>query len=234
MSGVVPGYHNVERGPLMCYNSAAHITLGWFDDYLLDIKDTSSLQGPIRLAAFADYTELKKEKGKPEKYWNVLVRINDKVSFQYNRAKKHNSGVYEDADHVNIVVDDSLDATYELASLRPCNSTDVGTAACVYDSAETGRIEVCKVGHQALNDIDYAIVSITEHRGPSLCDRKPVPRDHDGMDRDRPLQRPGNNRDAGGGFSGSCEQPPEEVNAWLEWIAKVLKGDVTACPDAAA
>jgi hypothetical protein len=171
MSGVVMGHHDMERGPLTCYNSAAHITLGWFDDSTLEIADINNSpltsSGPIRLAAFVDYTEVVGRAG-----WHVIVRINTYFSFQYNRAKKHNIGMYEEPNRVHLVTDQSADATYVLADLRPCNSSDVGTAACVYDSPEMGRIEIC--GFEQDGEIDYAIVSISTYNGPSFCGSEPV------------------------------------------------------------
>jgi hypothetical protein len=264
MSGVVSGYHDQERFPRLCYNSACHISLGWFNNRMLDITGPSPTissattawvnTGPVRVAAFVDYATIEQQYATssinppPQYYWNIVVRINSFVSLQYNKAKLHNSDVYENGDHVVIVDDRGVDATYFIAALRPCTTADAASV-CIYDSPDTGRIEVCGYGRTDETGIDFAIVSLSEYNGLSYCHVNPVPELPVAVERyqvegtspststDAPVTTLAVQQHSTTSTtnteriiaSNDCIVPPEDLLEWLSWLTRVLSGEIQPC-----
>jgi hypothetical protein len=163
MSGAMMGYHDVTRGPMECFNAAAHKFLGWYSDKALTITDLNSQQGLFQVTAFVDYAVTA-----AGYQWNI-ISIGDSVHMQYNRKKKHNSGVMERGDELVIVTDAPgiRSGAWLVSSLAAPPSSNT-----VINSPSTGRIDICS-RYDSPDDNsypDYLLVSIQPYGSPySLC-----------------------------------------------------------------
>ena len=85
------------NGPLKCFNPSKNWHLGWYRDKALEIGLGESWTG--RLVAFVDY-----ELADPSMNEFVLLRLNDFLFVQYNRAKAFNAGTSLHRDKVVVVI----------------------------------------------------------------------------------------------------------------------------------
>jgi hypothetical protein len=161
MSGAIVGVHDKTRGPLECYNAAAHRLLGWYADKSKTIYDLNSESGLYQIAAFVDYSVTN-----AAVQYNI-ISIGDTLHMQWNRRKKHNSGTYSHIDELVLIQDTPYvrSGNWVYATLIANPST------VIVNTPDAGRIEVCGACYSADDSTyaDYLLVSISSYNGASYC-----------------------------------------------------------------
>jgi hypothetical protein len=161
MGGTLVGYDDRERFPLKCYDAGNHFMSQWFNSNTRYVDNGGYERTVVRLAAFTDYGLIPLD---PWSYSILVVIANTKIVMQYNRRKAHNIDTNLHVDEVVIIDASSADRNTFVAGLK---SRRVSPYESVYNSYATGRIEICDLTVEGA--IDYALVSVSEFNGPSMC-----------------------------------------------------------------
>ena len=143
-------------GPLKCFNPSKNWLLGWYNDKSKEIGQGGSWAG--RLVAFVDY-----DLADPSNNEYVVLRVNDGLFVQYNRAKDFNAGTSLHKDKIVAVAGDG-----ELSS----SSSSVLLVGLDSYENHTWRgmtIEVCSSLVSPGSSVDFAELAVYPSTSPSLC-----------------------------------------------------------------
>ena len=142
-------------GPVKCFNPSKNWLLGWYNDKAVTIGLGETWSG--RLVSFVDY-----ELADPSKKEVVLLRMNDFLYAQYNRAKDFNAGTSLHRDKVVVVIGrgglSSSSSVLRAGLGRRERSTWKGIT-----------IQVCALRFDAFSGMDYAEVSVHPIGSTSAC-----------------------------------------------------------------
>jgi hypothetical protein len=174
MAGTLVGYDDRERFPRKCYDAANHRALRWFENCSRSVNTNTAMNGTdralIRVAGFVDYNKVLNRTAE----YSVIVSITGtKISMQYNRRKDHNRDTYYTyGDQLMIVDAQNPNANYLLAALpqpnvNGGNASVSNNGSSIYNSVQTGRIEVCQRAMDGT--IDYLLISYSPFNGTSMC-----------------------------------------------------------------
>jgi hypothetical protein len=143
--------------PQKCYNGQNHWLKGWFRDRALDLP----LQPPkiYNLATFVDY-------GKASGDEVVLIRIDQTIYLQYNRAKDFNKDTLEGQNDVMVV--EYIPVVFPGTSLLTSLNNSTGPFQTIINGTNaTVVIDVCELIAGDEYRADVAVVSVGA--GFSLC-----------------------------------------------------------------
>ena len=148
------------NGPLKCFNPSKNWLLGWYNDKALEIASGESWTG--RLVAFVDYDLANVANNE-----YVLLRLDDFLFVQFNRAKQFNAGTSLHADQVTLVV-----GVGGLSSSSSVLRAALGNLETYSYKGTT--IEVCSLAIGS-GPHDYAQLSVYPTGGTSTCNLPTMP-----------------------------------------------------------
>ena len=146
-------------GPLKCFNPSKNWLLGWYEDRALNLGSGESWTG--RLAAFVDYDMADRSENE-----FVLLRVDEFLFIQYNRAKRFNAGTSLHLDKVLVVV-----GRGGLSMLTSVLVAGLGNGER-YSWKGSTTIEVCSL---VFNITDYAELAVYPTGTPSTCNLAQTP-----------------------------------------------------------
>ena len=147
-------------GPLRCFNANKNWLLGWYKEKALPIGALETWTG--RLVAFVDY-----DLADPNNNEFVLLRVDEFLYVQYNRAKKFNAGTSLHQDEVVAVAGEG--------TLTSGSVLLAGLGASESYSWKGMTILVCSLKFNASSSMDYAEVVIHPTGSFSTCTPEPIP-----------------------------------------------------------
>jgi len=142
-----------QKWPAMCFNAQKNWQTGWFADKALHI-DVSNGVWSGKLATFVDY-----DNAKDDEY--VVIKVGEKLYFQYNRAKGMNAQTHDRPNEL-VVVESKLEGTELLGGL---DGNQFNSTFFQYNNFENSNktlfITICS-RHDGNNitDADYFQISV--------------------------------------------------------------------------